>query len=535
MRQVKRWVGVGVVVGLGGAAVWAQTPRPGDAVSACQALQALVMDNTRITSARFVSVGEVVDAGVPMPAHCLVEAAIAPRVGADGKPYAIRYEVRLPVPWNGRFQFQGGGGVDGVVRPAYGLLHPGVTPALAQGAAVASTDTGHTGTSTRDASFGLDPQARIDWGYNAVDRVTVQAKTLVERFYGQPARYAYFVGCSGGGRQGMVAAQRYPHHFDGIVSGAPILEQHLAQVGSLVALQAFQAIAPSNDKGERVLSQAYTDTDLKLVNSAVLAQCDALDGVLDGVVENHHACRVDLQPLRCEGAKTAQCLTPQQVDAFHRVMAGPVNSAGQRLYPGVPWDAGIGSGTWRSNWLGTSNTATPNAAKYTNQSIRLVFMTPPDPTFDYLRFDVDQDPTRLLASAATTSANSTDYSGFKARQGKTIVYVGNADSLVNPAGVKRWYQNLVAANGGIEATKQFARFFVAPGVEHCRGGQGLDRFDPVSALYDWVEKGRAPDTLPTSGAAFPGRQRMLCAWPQVATYVGQGDVNLASSFRCTPP
>lgn len=513
----------------------ATTPPAVDPVASCASLAAVVFDKTRIQSARYVAEGAVVEAGVAMPAHCWVQAEIEPRVGVDGVPYAIRYELRLPTQWNGRFQFQGGGGVDGLVRPAYGVLHPGVTPALAQGAAVVSTDTGHTGTSTRDASFGMDPQARIDWGYNAVERVTVQAKALVQRYYGKPAAYAYFVGCSGGGRQGMVAAQRYPQHFDGIVSGAPILEQHLAQVGSLVALRAFQAIAPLNDKGERVLSQAYTDADLGLVNQAVLAQCDALDGVVDGTIENHHACRVDLKPLQCVGEKTPQCLSPQQVTAFQRVMAGPSNSAGQQLYPGVPWDAGIGSSTWRSNWLGTSTTATPNAAKYTNQSIRLVFMTPPDPAFDYLRFDVDRDPARLLASAAVTGANSTDYSGFKARGGKTIVYVGNADSLVNPAGVTRWYQNLVASNGGLESTQRFARFFVAPGVEHCRGGQGLDRFDPVSALYDWVEKGVEPHTLSTSGAAFPGRQRMLCAWPRVAVYKGSGDVNAASSFACVEP
>lgn len=507
---------------------------PRDPVAACEALKAVRLDKTTLDKVAFVAAGQVVE-GVAMPAHCQVQAEIGARVGAKGVRYATRYELRLPAQWNGRFQFQGGGGVDGVIRPAFGLLNGGVTPALAQGAAVASTDGGHQSENSRDASFGLDPQARIDWGYNAVEQVTIQAKALVERYYGQPARYAYFVGCSSGGRQGMMAAQRYPQHFDGIVSGAPILEQHLAQVGSLVALRAFQSIAPRNAQGEPVLSRAFSNKDLKLIDDAVVAQCDAADGVADGIIENHPACRVDLKPLQCTGGKTDTCLSREQVEVFHQVMAGPRNSAGEQLYPGPPWDAGISSATWRGNWIGTSETGRPNSAKYTNESIRNVFMTPPDPGFDYLRFDVDKDPARMMGSAAITTTRGVDYEAFKARGAKTIVYVGMADSLVNPAGVRDWYTRLVQANGGLEATQRFARFFVAPGMDHCRGGRALDRFDPVTALQNWVEKGVAPDTLPSTGDAFPGRSRMLCAWPKIARYKGQGSVDAAGSFECVAP
>lgn len=521
--------------GLLAAPLTAQTPsRPAEPAQVCEALKGMQFEKTTIDKVTFVAAGQVAEGSV-LPAHCLVQAEIGARVGARGVRYGIRYELRLPTPWNGRFQFQGGGGVDGVVRPAFGLLHPGVTPALAEGAAVASTDTGHQSENTRDASFGLDPQARVDWGYNAVGQVTLQAKALVQRFYGEPARYSYFVGCSGGGRQGMMAAQRYPQHFDGIVSGAPILEQHLAQVGSLVALRAFQAIAPRNAKGEPILSRALSQKDLQLIDTAVVAQCDALDGARDGIIENHAACKVDLSALQCAGEKTDACLSREQVSVFTQVMAGPRNSAGVQLYPGPPWDAGISSATWRGNWLGTSETAIPNTAKYTNESIRNVFMTPADPGFDYLSFDVDRDPARMLASAAITTTRGVDYEGFKARGGKTIVYVGMADSLVNPAGVRDWYDRLVKANWGLEATQRFARFFVAPGVEHCRGGRGLDRFDPVTALQNWVERGVAPDALPSTGAAFPGRTRMLCAWPKIARYKGQGSVDEAGSFECRGP
>ncbi len=214
-------------------------------------------------------------------------------------------------------------------------------------------------------------------------------------------------------------------------------------------------------------------------------------------------------------------------------MQGPKNSAGIQLYPPPPWDTGIAG--WRATQLGTSTTAVPNATKATNQSIRYVFMTPPAPDFDYFTFDFDRDPARLLASAAFTASNGVNYEGFKARGGKTIIYNGQSDSLVNPAGVNRWYRNLVAANGGLEATQSFARFFVVPGMEHCSGGRALDRFDPVTALYDWVEKGIAPTALMASGKQFPGRTRPICAYPLIARYNGHGSVDDAANFRCAAP
>lgn len=498
----------------------------------CGAVQALSFDNTVLRSATLVADGVASAGGTPMLAHCLVKGEINPRSGVNGVHHGINFELRLPLTWNGRFQFQGGGGVDGVVREAFGTLREGVTPALAQGAAVISSDMGHTGTSTRDATFGLDPQARIDWGYNAVDKTTQLGKALVERFYGKPPNHSYYVGCSGGGRQGMMASQRLPQHFDGVVSGAPILEQHAAQVGSLYGIQAFAAIAPTDAGGLPILSRAYSDGDLALIAKGLLQACDALDGATDGLIENHPACRFDPAVLQCAGAKDASCLSAGQVTGLKKVMAGPRNSKGEQLYPGIPWDTSIGGATWRGNWLGTSTTSVPNAARATNQSIKYVFMTPPQPDFDYFRFNVDTDVQRLAESAAFTAATRTDYRAFKQRGTKTIVYVGLGDSLVNPAGVNRWYRNLVDANGGLAATQQFARLYNVPGMEHCTGGSALDKFDPVTPLYDWVEKGVAPTTLTATGKSFPGRTRGICPYPQVARYVGSGDVNAAENFRC---
>jgi feruloyl esterase len=500
----------------------------------CTAIQHVALPNTVIKSTLYVGADAVRSGTTSMPAHCVVTGEINPRTGVNGVRYGIGFELRLPLEWNRRFQFQGGGGVDGSIGQAYGTLRTGVVPALAQGSAVVTSDMGHTGTSTRDARFGLDPQARIDWGYASMDRVTIIAKDLIKKFYGANPTYSYYVGSSGGGRQGMIMAQRFPLHFDGIVSGAPILEQHIAQISSMQMLQRFTAIAPKDSDGNPILSRSFSDGDLKLITDGVLAKCDALDGAADGIIENYAACTYDVAPLQCTGPKTATCLSPEQVSAFNAVMAGPRDSKGKLLYVGAPWDTGIGEPEWRSDMIGTSTSPIPNSRKSTNESVKYVFMTPAAPDFDYLKFDFDVDPLSMAASAWFTAANSTDYTGFKARNGKQIVYVGLSDYLNNANGVNRWYRELTEANGGIESTKQSVRFFNVPGMAHSSGGKSLDQFDPVTAIQNWVEKGIAPEFMMAKGAKFPGRERPICAYPNIAMYVGSGSFDSADSFRCSP-
>jgi feruloyl esterase len=499
----------------------------------CSAIQKLELPNTVIKTSLKIEDGALVTSDkVKMPAHCLVTGEINPRVGVDGVKYSMGFELRLPLSWNERFVFQGGGGVDGTIRTAIGELRTGYAPALSEGAAVVTSDMGHTGVDTSDATFGLDPQARIDWGYNALDKVTILAKDVIGKFYGSQPKYSYYIGSSGGGRQGMILAQRFPQHYDGIVSGAPILEQHLAQLGSMQMLREFAAISPKTSSGAPILSQSFSDSDLKLITAGLLRKCDSLDGATDGIIENYPACSYSVAELKCTGDKDATCLSPQQATAFDKVMAGPFNSAGVLLYPPIPWDTIIGESQWRSNNIGTSTTAVSNSRKANNQSIKYLFMTPPAPTFDYFKFNMDIDPASMLASAAFSAATSTDYKGFKSRNGKQIIYVGLGDPLVNPAGVNRWYRELVAANGGIEATQQFARFFNVPGMGHSNGGRALDVFDPVSAIYNWVEKGLAPDKMMATGTSFPGRSRSICAYPKIAMYNGAGSVDDAANFSC---
>lgn len=535
MRALAAFAVLATAGGRSGALPPAAAPVAAALAPDCTALKRLDLTNTVIKSAMRVEANVVSANGVQMPAHCLVSGEIHPRIGVDGVRYSMGFELRLPLTWNGRFVFQGGGGVDGTIRAAVGSLRAGVPPALSQGAAVVTSDMGHTGVNTGDATFGLDPQARIDWGYNALDKVTLLAKDVIGKFYGSAPKYAYYIGSSGGGRQGLILAQRFPQHFDGIVSGAPILEQHLAQLGSMQMLKEFTAISPKNSSGAPILSQSFSDADLKLIAGGVLRKCDALDGAADGLIENYPACSYSVAELQCTGAKDATCLSPAQVAAFDRVMAGPRNSAGVLLYPATPWDSIIGEPEWRSNLIGTSVTAVSNSRKATNLSIKYVFMTPAAPTFDYLKFNMDTDPARMLASASFSAATSTNYQGFKERKGKHLIYVGMGDSLVNPAGVNRWYRELVAANGGIEATQQFARFFNVPGMGHSDGGRALDVFDPVTAIYNWVEKGQAPEQLMATGASFPGRTRAICLFPKIARYVGSGSFDDPANFRCVAP
>ena len=303
----------------------AQAPT-GQNTVACRALTAASLPATAITSATYfeASVGGGAGPGAlpSLPAHCVVRGAIAPRTGVDGKSYETRFELRLPTDWSGRFFYQGGGGNDGSVGQAIGRNTGSFDgPALARGFAVVSTDAGHQGGTPE---FGLDPVARIDHAYVAHQRTATTAKAIIARYYGRPPDKSYFVGCSGGGRQGMMFAQRYPDYFDGIVVCAPAMSvSSRATIAAAWDTIAFTSIAPAGADGRPVLSRAFSAADLDLVAKGILAACDAADGVVDGTVQRPTSCRFDPAVLRCPGAKTDACLSADQVAALARVFGGP--------------------------------------------------------------------------------------------------------------------------------------------------------------------------------------------------------------------
>ncbi|MDB5900527.1 MAG: feruloyl esterase [Ramlibacter sp.] len=471
--------------------------------------------------------------------HCVLTGAMNPRTGADGKPYAIGFELALPDHWNGRFLYVGGGGNDGSLRDTSASLTPGATSPLLRGFAVVSADAGHQGALA--AAFGFDPQARVDHAYNAHDKTAVAARTIIGTRYGTGPDKSYFHGCSGGGRQGMMFTQRFPDYFDGVVAMAPAMRVSSgATVAAMWTNMKFSAIAPKDGNGNPVLSQAFSNADLTLVATSVNASCDAADGAADGMVNKFKSCTYDPAVLQCSGAKTASCLSAPQVSALKDFYAGPSNSAGKALYARQPADPGIAAGGWRAWTLGTSTTATPNSnySLLMTDALKHEFFTPPDPSFDPLKFNFDTDPARMEAfSAVYDTYRDVALAAYKARGGKLMFVHGLADPIFSAFDTQDYYERLAAANGGIAAAQSFARAFFVPGMNHCSGGPATDSFDALQSMVDWVEKGQAPDSIAAAAlpnnASFPNRTRPLCAYPKFAKYKGSGSIEDAASFTCS--
>jgi pimeloyl-ACP methyl ester carboxylesterase len=502
----------------------------------CAALATLEFAATEITVAQSVPAEPAMD----LPPYCRVHGVANRRVGAGGVPYGIGFELRLPDGWNRRFLFQGGAGTDGAIFNPIGYAQ-GVGGAsrdtgsgLSRRFAVVATDGGHEGFGQE---FGLDPQARVDFGYAALDVVARIAKDIATRYYRRPIKRSYLVGCSNGGRQAMIASQRLPGHFDGLVAASPAFHLSGVVIAETWDTIAFASIAPPDGAGGTVLAGALSDADLTLLAGAVLAACDANDGLADGLVEAPSQCRFDPAALACPGAKDATCLGAGQVAAIARVFGGPRDSSGRALYADWPWDAGIGDATWKVWKLGSSATAAWNAINVTLgfPMLRYVLLTPPDPAFDPLAFDFDADPARLLHAAAIVDATSTDLEAFRRRRGKLLMYAGLSDPVFSARDLVGYYERLADAQGGLARTRRFARLFLVPGMTHCLGGPSLDSFDPLTAIVRWVEKGRAPRHLVATGAAFPGRSRPLCPYPEEARHRGRGSIEGAESFRCVAP
>ena len=446
-----------------------------------------------------------------IPSHCRVEGMINERTGADGRTYGIGFELALPNNWNNRFLFQGGGGYNGSVRPPVGGAAAGDVPGIARGFAVVSTDTGHKG-ATFDRTYDVDQQASIDFAQVAVDRVAVLSKQIIAHYYGQPAQYSYFAGCSTGGREGMLMTQRYPAEFDGVISGDPAMRTGFSQIGNNWSAVAFNQIAPKDDSGKPQPNKVFSESDIKLIVTGILNACDANDGLKDGMVFNTRACKFDPDVLVCKAGKNDSCLTPQQTAAIKKAFAGPHNSRGDLVYPMNGFDAGI------ANLLPSPK---PPANPPTN--------APP------VSIDVDARLFSLLGNPleAITDTTWTNLSTFSAHGGKLLFYHGMSDQAFSAMDTLDYYQRMAKANGGMDKVQNWSRMFLVPGMYHCRGGEfALDNFDLLTPLLNWVEKGTAPDSVVAKGKAFPGRTRPLCAYPKYAFYTGKGDSEDAKNFVC---
>ncbi len=437
------------------------------------------------------------------PALCRVVAALHPTAASD-----IRIEVWLPAAvWNGKFLGVGNGGFSGSI--AYAALAEGVN----RGYATASTDTGHEGSSGR---FALgQPGKVIDFGYRAVHVMTQAGRHLAQSFYRRPASRSYWTGCSAGGRQGLQSAQRYPADYDGIVAGAPALDW-TGRASS--ALRVAQAV--------RVQPDGSLDAAAReLLHRAALAACDADDGVADGVISDPPRCRFDPGALQCSASTAPACLSPAQVASARAIYASPPNAATGRALTGLFPGREAGWATWAG------------PAPFATAVDHFRYVLAGDPDWSPAQFRFDRDAARAeVADANTINALNPDLRAFFARGGRLLQYHGWSDPQISPGASPQYYESVVARIGSLDAVKRSYRLFMVPGMAHCAGGEGTDRFDMLGALEQWVERGVAPDSIPArrERGGRIDRTRPLCAWPAVPRHV-QGDPDDAKSFRCVNP
>ncbi|WP_039390641.1 tannase/feruloyl esterase family alpha/beta hydrolase, partial [Novosphingobium sp. MBES04] len=427
---------------------------------------------------------------VPAGPHCLVEGRIGDREGVGGH-YAIRFQMRLPEKWNGRFLFQGGGGTDGFIAPAIGAIPSTgstATPALQRGYAVVSMDSGHD---KPNLDFAVDQQAVLDLAYASIGKVSDTAKALIRARYGRSAQTSYFMGCSNGGREAMQAAMRFPTEFDGVVAGNPGFHLSRAALGSVWDVRQFQALA-----GKGAFYDALTQSDLDLVSSAVLKQCDELDGVKDGIVAAFGKCHFAPKVLRGK-------LSQAKLDTLNAVMGGPKDAQGNAVYSTWPWDPGINSAGWRAWKLGSDQRPAMHLS-LSVPSTENLFLTPPHEIGTHP--DYGQLAREVAQVGGYFDADETRLSTFVQRGGKMVIFQGAADPIFSADDIARWYGEAAAQNGD-----DFARLFVVPGMTHCGGGPAFEDFDPLTVLESWSQTGEAPLSMPAKAPTMPGREMPICA------------------------
>ncbi|PXA78594.1 tannase/feruloyl esterase family alpha/beta hydrolase [Caulobacter sp. D4A] len=494
---------------------------------------------TTISSAKLSGSGD--------QAFCAVQGVIAPK---------IRFELRLPTAgWTQRYLQVGCGGLCGVlsIRTEHA---DGCTPVKDGAIALASTDMGHEGkggmAAMGDGAFGADPQARIDFAYRGVHLTSVASKALIARFYGQAPRYSYFSGCSDGGREALMEAQRFPGDFDGIAAGAPAMVFTVQNS----FYHAWQARSNMDAAGKAILVASR----LPILHAAALASCDAVDGLEDGQIDDPRACRFDPVVAQCKpGQASDACLTPAEVETARKLYDGPRDAAGKAFTLGQPQ---VGSElSWAGVFVPRSADQVPGSWGMAEQPVKYV-LSQTNPPADYSLADFKFTPEQFAGLSwahGLYDATDTDLSAFAAKGGKLILWHGWSDPHISPLNTIA-YRNGVVAELGQAKADAMMRLFLFPGLYHCFGGDGLSQFDIVSPLMAWVEAGAAPNAvvaakvdmpamtgpppagadvrqapMPDASALKPERVRPVYAYPQVAAYTGSGSIDAPENFAPKTP
>jgi feruloyl esterase len=486
---------------------------------ACEGLRGLKLEDTTI------EVAGMVDGTFNVPGSTAIYRSL-PRfcrvIGVTRQ--TIRFEVWLPLErWSGRFEAVGNGGMAGSVT--YNALVGG----LRRGNATAATDTGHVNLPGQgfDASWSLDrPELVEDFGHRALHLTTVNGKRIAREFYGRAARHSYYVGCSKGGGQGLMEAQRYPNDFDGIVAGDPAYNWTNLYTGAHLYYSQVMLKDPDS---------YIQPAKVKILADAVNKACDGKDGFADGVINDPFSCKVDLKEIACrEGDDTGTCFTPKQIEAVKKIWAGAKEDNGRQIFPGLLPGGEAGANGW-SAWVTGSAPYQGTHWKAADSFFRYMVMG--DEKYDPLQFDYDRERDRKMLEkiAPMVNAEDADLRPFMKRGGKLILYHGLSDPDISAVNTINYYQRVQDVVG--EQTRNFARLFLAPGMQHCGGGPGPDAFDAVAAVQRWVEEGQAPEKIIashyTQGAL--DRSRPLCPYPQMAVYSGKGNAVDAASFVCKVP
>lgn len=479
----------------------------------CSGLLRLRLKDTVITDATVIAATDDV------PEYCRVQ---------GGLETVILFEVALPTTaWNKKFFYVGGAGYNGSV--------PELTDALARGYAAAGSDTGHRGFHWDASAMYNDPHSQLNYGHRATHLVAILAKEIVQAYYGAPARRSYFCGCSNGGKMALMEVQRYPEDFDGVVAGGAVVDRTKA----LIMFDWTQ---------RALLGSEIPPYKIPAMQKATLAACDAKDGLADGLIDRPDRCEFDPQVLSCQGADSPTCLTSKQVTAWQKILSGPVNSSGKRLYVGYS-PGHEGDYPAYITGVGTMHGYPSSNFMYMDSFMRWIVF---GPKFDSVRdFDYDKDPESLVPFEKDQDSDNTDLSGFKAHGGKLIMYNGWADHSTPPLRTVQYYKDVRQKNG--EDADGFVRLFMMPGLYHCNGGPGPNVFgglgqigykrndpesDVIGALDRWVDQGIAPAKLitikfknddPRQGVA---RTRPACPYPQSAKYKGSGSIDDAANFVC---
>jgi feruloyl esterase len=472
----------------GALALTAQTP--------CEQLKSFSLPHTTITAA------DSIPAQGSSPAHCRVEATLRPSTDSD-----IGIAVLLPANWNGNFEAVGNGGWAGVIDEAE------MAAALRRGYATVSTDTGHN---TPGASFALGhPEKLVDFGYRSEHEMTIAAKAIVAAYYAAAPKFSYFVGCSSGGRQALMEAQRFPNDYDGIAAGAPTNNWNNMMFGRIWVAQ-----ATLKDPASYIPPAKYP-----AIHIAVMEACDALDGVKDGVLEDPTRCHFDPAAIECKDGDGPACLTAPQVEAARKIYTPATNShTGKQIFPAMERGSEL---VWKTLAGG------PKPIALADDYFKYVVFE--NPSWDFKTLNFDSDVARgEKRDGGTLSATDPNLKPFFSHGGKLIQYHGWTDQQVMPRNSIDYYNSVAREMGNSAKTAESYRLFMAPGMGHCGGGDGPNKFDVLGLLAQWVEAGKAPDSMLASRVdGNATRTRPLCPYPQVAVYKGAGSTDDAANFACT--